>query len=78
MLQFYVGSFVHKMIGLETLQICQIFYFARMLIDDKSSSILNSLNMLKYSNGYTNPDLLFGSTEVGSSVGTEKLSSVSS
>jgi hypothetical protein len=48
------------MIGLETLQIIQTIYFARMVITSSNSALLNSLNDLKYTAvGYSNPKLFF-------------------
>ncbi len=69
LIQFYVGSYTHKMIGLETIQIVQFFYFAKMIVSQKKTTILNSLNSLKYSaNGYSNPQVIFD-TKVGSFLG---------
>lgn len=75
LLQFYVASYSHKMIGLETVQVVQLFYFSRMIIQQQSTSILNSLNVLKYSNGYSNPDILFSSSSSSLSA-SEKYSTV--
>ena len=61
LLQFYVGSYVHKMIGLETIQVIQSIYFVRMLVPAKETSILNSMNIIQYSaSGYENAEILFG------------------
>jgi hypothetical protein len=61
LLQFYVGSYFHKMIGLETIQVIQAVYFARMLSKSSSSSLLSSMNVLEYSaTGYENAHLLYG------------------
>ncbi len=35
LLQFYVGSYFHKMIGLETIQVIQSIYFVRMVSNSK-------------------------------------------
>ncbi len=32
LLQFVIGSYFHKMIGIETVQILQFFYFVRIII----------------------------------------------
>ncbi len=62
------------MIGLETIQIFQLFYFTKMVVSQRSTALLNSLNSLQYSaNGYTNgPVLLNIDTHVGSALGDEK------
>ena len=53
LLQFYMGSYFHKMIGLETIQCIQIIYFARMLVYSNAKNIMSSMNNLKYSaSGY--------------------------
>ena len=60
LLQFYIGSYFGKMIGLETLQVIQTIYFARMAIVSEDSSFVNSLNKLKYTTvGYSNPKLFY-------------------
>jgi len=63
MLQFFVGSYFHKMIGLETIQILQFAYFVRMMVSQKNTFLINSLNPLKYSayGGYSNYELIYGS-----------------
>jgi ABC-type Fe3+ transport system permease subunit len=52
LLQFVIGSYQSKMIGLETLHVLQIAYFARLMINQDTTSLLGSMNKLKYSNGY--------------------------
>jgi len=49
------------MIGLETIQVLQFFFFVRMIIDQKNSSLLNSMNVLKYSayGGYANYPIIY-------------------
>ncbi len=55
LIQFYIGSYSHKMIGLETINITQLIYFLRMLKNENSKMILGSLNSIKYSaTGYSN------------------------
>jgi len=56
LLQFFIGSYFHKMIGLETIQILQFFYFITILVDLRTTTFLKSLNVLKYSayGGYSN------------------------
>lgn len=62
LIQFYVGSSFHKMIGLETIQVIQIVYFVRMISKSSSTSILSSMNMIQYSaSGYENAEILYGS-----------------
>ena len=52
---------MHKMIGLETIQIIQTLYFSRMIVSSTSTSLLQSLNNIQYSaTGYQNSDLIFG------------------
>lgn len=46
--QFYLGSYFHKMIGLETLTVIQIIYFVRMIGPESSASILSSFNTIQY------------------------------
>ena len=48
LIEFLIGSYFHKMIGLETIQILQFFYFITMIVDLKTTSFLKSLNILKY------------------------------
>jgi hypothetical protein len=61
LLQFYLGSYVHKMIGLETIQVIQSIYFARMIAKSPPTSILSSMNVMDYSaSGYENSEILFG------------------
>ena len=56
MVQFFIGSCVHKMIGLETVQVLQFAYFVRIIFDQQNTFLLNALNPLKYSayGGYSN------------------------
>lgn len=55
LLQFYAGSYTHKMIGLETIQVIQTIYFSRMIVSSKSTSLLQSINNIQYSaTGYHN------------------------
>jgi cysteine-rich repeat protein len=51
LLQFYAGSYSHKMIGLETIQVIQSVYFVRMAAASSSSSLMNSINSIQYSAG---------------------------
>ena len=61
LLQFYLGSYVHKMIGLETIQLIQAIYFVRMLTPSSSSNLLSSINGIQYaSSGYQNAAWLYG------------------
>ena len=63
LVQFYLGSYMHKMIGLETIQIIQTIYFSRMIVSSTSTSLLQSMNNIQYSaTGYQNADLIFGSS----------------
>lgn len=48
LLVFYLGSYVHKMIGLETIQVIQAIYFVRMTAPSSSSSLLSSINSIRY------------------------------
>ena len=63
MIQFFIGTFFHKMIGLETIQVLQFAFFARMMVDLENVFIFNALNSLKYSayGGYSNYEMFFGS-----------------
>lgn len=63
MLQFFLGTFYHKMIGLETIQVLQFAFFSRIMLDLDSIFIINALNPLKYSayGGYSNYEIFFGS-----------------
>jgi hypothetical protein len=64
LLQFYIGSYFHKMIGLETIQLIQSIYFARMVAGSSSTSALNSLNVIRYStSGYQNAGLFYSDIE---------------
>lgn len=60
LLQFLIGSYVHKMIGLETIQVIQLFFFMRMMLYGQQNSLLNAVNVLKYVaySGYSNPQIL--------------------
>jgi len=44
------------MIGLETIHIIQFYYFITIIVDQKATTFLSSLNVLKYSayGGYSN------------------------
>jgi hypothetical protein len=64
LLFFLVASYFHKMIGLETIQILQFHYFMTMIVEQKKTVFLKSLNVLMYTafGGYSNfkffyPDL---------------------
>lgn len=52
------------MIGLETLQILQFVYFARVIVRQKISQFLQSMNSLKYAaiGGYSNYAFLYHTT----------------
>ena len=64
LLQFYLGSYFHKMIGLETIQVIQIIYFVRMISRSTSTSVLYSMNVIQYSaSGYENAEFFYGSLE---------------
>ena len=75
MLQFFLGTFFHKMIGLETIQVLQFAFFARMTLDMENIFIFNALNPLKYSayGGYTNYGIFFDfeTKEIQSASNTE-------
>lgn len=49
------------MIGLETLQILQLLFFARVIVDQKFTYFLQSMNFLKYAayGGYSNYALIY-------------------
>ncbi len=47
MLQFVIGSYLHKMVGLETIHILQYFYFVRVIIEQNNSTFLNAMNAFK-------------------------------
>lgn len=65
LVQFYLGSYTHKMIGLETIQIIQTIYFSRMIVPPTSTSLLQSMNNIQYSaTGYENSELLFSKSLV--------------
>jgi hypothetical protein len=54
--QFYLGSYFGKMIGLETIQIFQFVSFARFLVITKKTTLLNAFHDLKYSStGFSSP-----------------------
>lgn len=55
-----MASYFHKMIGLETIQLLQSIYFFRLVIDPKKTSVLNAMNVLKYSiAGYNDANGIF-------------------
>lgn len=59
-----MGSYVHKMIGLETIQVIQAIYFVRMITPSSSSSLLSSINGIQYvSSGLQNAEWIYGNTE---------------
>ena len=62
LIQFLIGSYYHKMIGLETVQILQLAYFLRIATNQHNTFFLAALNPLKYSayGGYTDYTLLYG------------------
>lgn len=63
--QFYVGSYLGKMIGLETIQIFQFVCFGRFLVVTKNTILLNAFHDLKYtSSGFSNPEIIFGAQKV--------------
>jgi hypothetical protein len=49
------------MIGLETIQILQLLFFVRVIVDKKLSDYLQSMNFLKYAayGGYSNYALVY-------------------
>ena len=54
------------MVGLETIQVVQVFFFVRMVVKGRATALVGSLNMLKYANGYDDGELFFGAkSEVG-------------
>jgi hypothetical protein len=56
LVQFYLGSYLGKMIGLETIQIFQFVCYARFLVFTKNTTLLNSFNNFKYtSSGFSDP-----------------------
>lgn len=59
---FLVSVYFHKMIGLETIQILQFFYFITMIVDPKNTTFLKSLNVLKFTafGGYSDYELFYG------------------
>ncbi len=59
LLQFFIGSYYHKMIGLETLQVLQFFYFVRLVIEQNLTTLLQSMNVLKYTayGGYSDTEI---------------------
>ncbi len=64
LLVFYLGSYAHKMIGLETIQVIQSIYFVRMITPSSSSSLLSSINGIQYaSSGLQNAEWIYGDTE---------------
>ena len=68
LVQFYLGSYLGKMIGLETIQIFQFVCYARFLVFTKNTTLLNSFHDFKYtSSGFSNPEVLFGAQKVSQS-----------
>jgi hypothetical protein len=57
---FLIGSYLHKMIGLETIQILQFVYVITMIVEDEPS--VKPLKTLRYSafGGYSNYEPFFG------------------
>ncbi len=62
LLEFVIASYFHKMIGLETIQILQFFYFLTMIVEQKTTASLKPLNVLKYTayGGYSDYTLFYG------------------
>ncbi len=62
LLFFLISAYFHKMIGLETIQIFQFFYFITMIVDPKNTTFLKSLNVLKFTayGGYSDYELFYG------------------
>lgn len=62
LLFFLVSAYFHKMIGLETIQIFQFFYFITMIVNPQNTTFLKSLNVLKFTafGGYSNYELFYG------------------
>jgi hypothetical protein len=58
---FIVAAYFHKMIGLETIQILQFHYFLTMIVEQKKTIFLRSLNVLMYTafGGYSNYKLFY-------------------
>ncbi len=58
---FIVAAYFHKMIGLETIQILQFHYFLTMIVQQKKTVFLKSLNVLMYTafGGYSNYKLFY-------------------
>jgi hypothetical protein len=50
------------MIGIETIHILQLFYFMTMIVEQKNTVFLKSLNTLKYTafGGYSDYELFYG------------------
>jgi hypothetical protein len=61
LLFFFVASYFHKMIGVETINILQFHYFLTMIVDQKKTVFLKSLNVLMYTafGGYSNYQILY-------------------
>lgn len=61
LIYFIVAAYFHKMIGLETIQILQFHYFLTMIVEQKKSVFLKSLNVLMYTafGGYSNYNLFY-------------------
>jgi hypothetical protein len=59
---FYIfAAYFHKMIGLETIHILQFHYFLTMIIEQKKTVFLKSMNVLMYTafGGYSNYKLFY-------------------
>ena len=58
---FIIAAYFHKMIGLETIQILQFHYFLTMIVEQKKTVFLKSLNVLMYTafGGYSNYKLFY-------------------
>lgn len=63
LLLFLFGSYFHKMIGLETIQILQFHYLMAMIIEQKDTIFFKATNYLIYSavGGYANSKLFYPS-----------------
>ncbi len=61
LLFFFVASYFHKMIGVETINILQFHYFLTMIVDQKKTVFLKSLNVLMYTafGGYSNYQIFY-------------------
>ncbi len=48
------------MIGVETINTIQLFYFAKMIVNQKQTTLLDTFNIFKYStNGYSMSNIFF-------------------